>query len=306
MEKTNLLTLVVTLTVGIILAGSLLMPVITDAIATEDTYTNKGLFYIDEDTASLHYTYENKVLKLNDEVITFPANMAEGTTVIYTDNLIVRAYTNDMRFRGLYDYNATSFDITIADGVLSGTVHTSMDHSVSMTITDHFYGVTNEDTGVVMAPVSNAPYLKTSTVMSTAPLMHPTEIGNSNTYMIIYMVGSIDEGLEFTLLDIHYGTVLTGFTVADYVIDYTPVDGHNELYRLNSITITLSTVPGEDETALTTERTISYVALDEKQTAERTNHLSNEEILIMETIPIMVIVALIVMALGSIYFNRND
>lgn len=306
MEKSNLLVLAITLTVGVILAGSLLVPVISYATATEDTYTNKGLFYVDEDTASLHYTYENKVLKLNDEVISFPADMAEGTTVIYTDNLIVRAYTNDMRFRGLYDYNATSFDITIADGVLSGTVHTTTDHSVSMTISDHFYGITNEDTGVVMAPTADAPYLKKSTVMSTAPLIHPTEIGNSNTYMIVFMEGSIDDGLEFTLYDIHYGTVLTGFTVADYVIDYSPVEGHVELYKLNSITITLSTVPDEGETALTTERTISYVALDEKQTAERTNHLSNGEITIMKAIPIMVIVALIVMALGSMYFRRND
>ena len=306
MEKMNALTLIITLVVGVILTGALLGPVVNDAVATSDTYTNKGLFYVDEDTESLHYTYENKILKLNDEVITFPTNMAEGTTVLYADNLIVRAYDNDMRFRGLYDYNATSFDITIADGVLSGNVYTTTNHSVSMTISDHFYGVTNKDTGVVMAPVSDAPYLKTSTVMSTAPLIHPTEIGNSNTYMILYMEGSIDEGLEFTLLDIHYGTVLTEFTVTDYVIDYTPVEEHVGLYKLNSITVTLSTVPGEGETALTTDRTISYVALDETQTAERANHLTPGQISLVGAIPVMVIVALLMAAVGAIAYRRAD
>lgn len=301
----KLIPIVLALVVGTILAGSVMMPVLNDAVATSDTYTNKGLFYVDENTESLHYTYENKVLKLNDEVITFPGDMSEGTTVIYTDNLIVRAYTNDMRFRGLYDYNASSFDITIADGVLSGNVYTSTNHSISMTISDHFYGVTNKDTGVVMAPVSDAPYLKTSTVMSTAPLIHPTEIGNSNTYMILYMKGSIDEGLEFTLLDIHYGTVLTDFTVSDYVIDYTPVEGHVGLYKLNSITITLSTVPDEGETALTTDRTISNVALDETQTAERTNHLTPGQIALVSAIPVMVIIALLMVAVGVVA-RRND
>ena len=60
--KTNILTLVITLVVGIILAGSLLAPVVSDAqsTVTEKTMSNMGLTsygegkYYDEDN---HYPY---------------------------------------------------------------------------------------------------------------------------------------------------------------------------------------------------------------------------------------------------------
>ena len=279
--------------VVITVIAAVLMPVLQDATATEDTLTNKGLFYIENAEEELHYVYADKVLTLNGDTISIPSDVTDGTTIIYTENLIVRAYANDMRFRGLYDYNATSFDITISNGTITGNVHTTTDHSISTTYTN-FYGITNEDTGVVMTKVESKPYVKTDTPLSSAPLIHPTEIGNSNTYMIVYMTGSIDDGLTFSLLDIHYGTVLTGYTVSDYEITKTPVNGYEDLYQIEEIKFTVSTVPGEGQDPVSTDRTFTYVALDEKQTAERTVHLSANESAILLVIPALVIIAIII------------
>ena len=48
MEKMNVLTLIITLVVGVILTGALLGPVVSDATKTTETFTNEGYFTMDK------------------------------------------------------------------------------------------------------------------------------------------------------------------------------------------------------------------------------------------------------------------
>ena len=94
MEKTNLLTLVVTLTVGIILAGSLLMPVISDASQTEKTFENSGYFYMDEIDAATSRTIVVDSSDLStilvDDVAVPNGSTSIGATIVCSDNWLIR------------------------------------------------------------------------------------------------------------------------------------------------------------------------------------------------------------------------
>lgn len=96
MEKTNLLTLVITLTVGIILVGSILMPVLANAQRTageEVHYDNiqSGYTYRlteKDENITLKVTGSGGDIYFNDEVIT------EDGFAIVTDSVSVRAATS--------------------------------------------------------------------------------------------------------------------------------------------------------------------------------------------------------------------
>ena len=124
--KTNILTLVVTLTLGIILCGSLLMPVITDA--QDDltvTKTNDyGIFakVADEDL-TMSASLSNSVWSwtVNDTTVEYPVDNTVGRPILVTDTInvmidgsaiIVSAPSS--RYTG-----QTSFTATLEDGTLT-------------------------------------------------------------------------------------------------------------------------------------------------------------------------------------------
>ena len=85
--KTNILTLAITLTVGIILVGSFLMPVISDATDDEVVFMNDGTYRMSalgEDTITFHYA--NEVYTVNGVEFT-----GHDFPVIQNDNVMFYA-----------------------------------------------------------------------------------------------------------------------------------------------------------------------------------------------------------------------
>ena len=61
-----------------------------------------------------------------------------------------------------------------------------------------------------------------------------------------------------------------------------------------------------DSSENTSNLTYSYFIVPASVTSELTNHLSNGEIAILNALPILIIVALVVMAAGALYLKRDD
>ena len=292
--KTNLLTLVVTLTVGIILAGSLLMPVISEATTTERTLTNEGVYYIQSDNETHTLEFDHGVYTIDGEVVSIP--ITEQYTFLATDSAIFRSYGQSIQIRGSVSITADSCSLTIANGEINGT-YTSGDttDALALEYTSYVLATNSTEDRVMKSYTSNA-YLKGDSVVSGRGVTGLWIDENHTTrYMYILIDGTIDDGLTATV----YGR--TDFTVSDLEFNVTPTEGYEDCYTFGSITFNVTHTSGT-----VTPVTYTAIIVPTSVTAELSQHLSSAEIAIMNAIPVMIIVALVLMAVGALYLKRDD
>lgn len=283
MEKTNLLTLVVTLTVGIILAGSLLMPVITDATTTEKTFENGKLYYMtDLGEDSITYTFDGTKWIVDGEDANFV--ISDATTLIAGNDFIVRS---NGQVRGSTTINPTNMEITVTASGVSGTYNSGA-NTISISA-DVYYCAVTEKTDYVLCPYNVPVYLhKDSEILADG--QSGISSGNATVFRI---EGSIDDGFTVT-------PVNSGVTVSDLVCNYEAVDGYIDLYKVNSITFK-TTYNAEERT-----QTYSSYIVPASVTSELTNHLNNGEIALMNALPVIVIIGLVLAGVGAIFIRNRD
>ena len=299
MEKTNLLTLVVTLTVGIILAGSLLMPVISDATTTEKTFLNKGYYemtYTEADDVSMTWdsTDPHKVT-VNDVVIDLPAtaDLPGPINIICGDDWFIR-YTGT----GLQFYPSTGSSVNAGSGVdmtvtaSEGTVTITTNAVPAVTKTAYytFLYVVSENGAYVMKNTNEAAYVhKDSEIYG---------IGRSTVtggYVKIKITGNIEDG--FTASEV--GSSL--YTFGDITVNYTTDSEYIDLYKLTSLQFAVT-----DSSENTSNLTYSYFIVPASVTSELTNHLNDGEIALMDALPVIVIIGLVLAGVGAIFIRNRD
>lgn len=300
MEKTNLLTLVVTLTLGIILAGSLLMPVISDATETERTFTNDGLIRMDKvDTdysASIFWDHTDPtVITVNDETYELPQNLPIALTVGGTEEFFIRYNTDAVYIfqnnstMAASVTNGTDLTVTIANGEITSTDGT---YTITFTYSDSLFIVSDKGK-YVMKNTSEAAYVKGDSDIHAYGRTYLT--GTINTACNFAIDGTITDG--FTIEG--WGTTST-ITATEYTVTSEVVAGYVDLHKFTKIDFTAS------DGTNTATATYGQVIVPYEVTAELTNHLNSGEIAIMNALPIMIIVALVVMAAGALYLKRDD
>lgn len=320
MEKMNALTLIITLVVGVILTGALLGPVISDATKTTETYTNDGYFRMAHyDATSDHtmfWTYEKPDTVTVDNVdvkLTYPTTAGSSVTVIADTDWIFRLYVGPSG-PAFIDY------IPSTGGVTRATVADSMTLTVTLTsgsMSASFSdGTTKTGTYSDIWLPSNNGDLTMKKADKTAYVLGDSEIVgygissplNHNGQPIsgpgdgIYLTGTYDDGIT--------GTIWRGTNgaLSDIETHATADDAHKDLYLFDKITATFTlteTVEGETVTT-DTALTYNYVIVPYQVTAELSNHLTPGQISLMGAIPVMVIVALLMVAVGAIALRRND
>ena len=302
--KTNILGLVVTLVVGIILAGSLLMPVLDDATTTERTFTNVGRYYVSteidgETTITMNYDidgttrqwYIDDVL-LEYEPTTTGPEYAQITTVAGADNMVFRT---DGRARGLVNSTGgADYSITVTnESITYGTTVSNAPLFVAST----------QPTDYVLYNNTGAPCLIKGDSVLIACGYTGVTVANAiddtpavTTNLTISFSGSVKDGFEITTYDRDYT-----FTVDNVVVNATAHEGYVDLYDFTSVEFD---VISENDVA--THCTYSVLAVPAEVTAELSEHLTPGQIALMGAIPVMVIVALLMAAVGAIALRRAD
>ena len=306
MEKTNLLTLVVTLTVGIILAGSLLMPVLSDATTTERTFTNDGAFYVEADpneTYTIEYdnTVANNTITVNGTDITLDRDY----TLVALENAILRldssSHKLDWNGNGSYIVNINKLSLTIASGSISGTYTSTGDETAWPTMTyDKIYVISPTEQSLIMSDYSVPVKVKGDSELFA---MGRTVLndGGVNKQFLVQIVGSIDDGVDVTIANVSTGVDI-GAVITDLSINYTPVQGYNDLYTLTSITFKAATA----ENGQVTNVTFSAYIVPATVTAELSQHLDAGEIALLNALPILVIIGLVLAGVGAIFIRNRD
>lgn len=316
MESKNLLTLAITLTVGIILAGSLLMPVISDATTTEKSFSNDGFYTMDKIESDSEFVLswnpaEPASISIDDKKIDLSTRgLANGLsyTVFGGDNFVLRLSPSSIGTTiQFFGSKTTSPGFIAADTVSNSTLTATVTggnitiastdpnypNSATFAISDNTYCINVEDSGkYVMKKATETAFIETNTDIIVLDGMSSLagDVG-------IYADGKINGDLDATVFR---GDTTYPVTFSDWTYSTSPVNGYIDLVKLEKVVFT-ATQNSTDYTV-----TYSYFIVPSTVTAELSNHMTPGEIAILNALPILIIVALVVMAAGALYLKRDD
>lgn len=294
--------IVLTLAVGIILAGSVLVPVLNDATETEKTYTNSGYWYMSSDDSEPHtFEFVSGHTWIIDgvEYNTDTEDPSQLKTLISTGDMVMRnngwANGNTSGFMG---GTPTFAKFTIYNGKISGeyqntsqAAHQTIDYDYDSI---YFAQFTSDDNTLTKYNIGNI-YLKDDSEIFCNGF---SKI--NNTVVLIKIEGTITN-LKLTIYNQYEGSDLTDtYEITDLTVNKVETDC-KDLFKVSSITFTAT--PTGEETG--TEVTYSSFIVPSEVTGELKEHLTPGQIALMGAIPVLVIVALLVVAVGVVA-RRNE
>lgn len=310
MEERNMDMKIVGITVAIlvsitVLAG-VLMPVLDDATATTDTFTNEGYYRMSESSETSVITWDpsvNKdVVNINGTDISL-AGLPTGTySVAFADDIIVRFSNQDT-------YNFQLWNSSYATG-LGGTstykaivtistdnikFKTSNPESVEQTITHSGeYFIIDPDGDYIMKDKSKSAYLlKDSSIFYGGGIS--AIVGS--TYSGFYLEGTVE--------DCTVTPMSSSVTVSDVVCDYTDSSDHINMVTLDKVTFT-SVFTAQDSTTTEKSQAYNYFLVPYEITAERVVHFTDNQNALLAVIPMLVIVALLIGVVALVIRSRLD
>lgn len=295
MGKNNLLTLAIALTVGVILAGSLLMPVLSDYTTATRTYTNEGVPYASFDgethTIVLSYDGTTTTITTDGEPCELPdLNLYGSATIVYGSDAIIRiGKTGNVRgfSDSFYGVDATAGnDATI---VVTSTVTTLTVGNTTRTVplTPLAYIASEGDYRLSLKPC----------ITDDNVIIGGTTNTSGGHYINTVAVGQIN---DLTIAN-PFSDLGTGVTITS--IDATPTTSAvvGNLLKIENISFNAELSDSSEVTAI-----FSYFLAPASVVYNDPNYLGDANAAILGAIPVLVIVALITMALGSMYLKRDD
>lgn len=296
--KTNLLTLAITLTIGVILAGSLLMPVISDAQKnTNDTLINE----VSEGMTFKLDGVDDYNLTTTDSVRAWLIN---GTAVDMYSAAGALAITDKCRFEknGGYVslYDATGSRIANLSGVANKVV-------VEYTAETKVFSVTTYTGAGDSAELANTYTYNVENILYYIPGGDYGAIQTNGDPDISYYVNDLSEviaGGAYTTGDLDTSYFAEGTTVYVGNSSYTAsgtattVKEYTDAIKGSSYSITVT--DGEDSETFT-----PYTVFVPLKVIAHTSE-QNGQIALYGAIPILVIVGLLMAAIGAIYTKRDD
>lgn len=286
----NLTGFLVTVTLAVIIIGSVLVPVISNAAATEDTFTNSGyarysaIDSTSSDEIVIEWDYTNPtVFSVNGEDVDC-SEITQYTSIVFGDDWNVRFVTNGTTYGGIQyigtastDYlqvttaGTANFTATLLEGtatITDGTTTYTTDYTTA-------YYVDSAGDMIMKYKDETAYVLKSSSIINAS--------GNtvvSSASIGVRFDGTISDGYEFTF----YRNSISA-TASDAVSNYEDVTTHEDLVEISSITFNLTPEGGD-----ATEVTYNVFLVPYEVTAERSAHLDSASIAIVVSIPVIVLI----------------
>lgn len=318
MEERNMEMKIVGITVAILvsitLLAGVLMPVLDDATATTDTFTNEGYYRMSELAPADDAPYTISWVKTNPFVFTINSvdyNMQDILTttnqyftVLASDGAYLRVANNGnaliiqmQNYEGnpiiAADTSTTtmkSFDISVDSDSMDATRVTGEDQtvSVSTSYSDWCYGF--DPAGkYIMKLNSSSAYVVDEDIIILAGV---TKVGT--TEVAVYGFGNVDEiSLESVYPD-------DDTTYSDVEINSTVVSDYLKLNKISTVTFDMT------RSGTTAHATYSYFLVPYEVTAEREVHFTDNENALFAVIPMLVIVAILIGVVALVIRSRLD
>jgi hypothetical protein len=319
MEEINMEMKIVGITVAILvsitLLAGVLMPVLDDATATTDTFSNDGYFTYDaiNDDTDLTITWAVATpgaVTVGDKTITMPSG-AGNWTIVGSTNFTMRYYSGSSAtglqcygsagYLSANDVNAVSATITINSTSMvfsrTGTDGTTVT-STTFPMGNHGFVVNGEGKGALTLKYSDqAAYVLNDSDIYLCGTTFVTGSG-TNDFVGVFGYGSIDDGV--TLSSFYGNTGQNTVSFGTPTITYTEDPDHIDLYQISKVDFALT------QNAATVDATYSYFVVPTEVTAERSVHFTDNENAIFAVIPVLVIIAILVGVVALVLRSRMD
>ena len=308
METNKLVAGVVAAAISIIVLAAVLMPVLSDATKTTDTFTNEGYYRMSEteeesvivwDTATDPdiLTVNGKEMKLSEMGL---SNMS-SYSIAFGDDFIMRYYpqgsnSNIQFWVGSYTGQGTSAStglvLTVTINTSGITIQKTGSSDATVTHTGKYFVI--DPAGDMIMKKSNVPayLLEDSSVIYA---------GGINNYASGSPGGMYFEG---KIGDYTFTPMRANVEVTNSDTTYSQVSDHIGLDLLEKITFT-TTWTKTDQTTETIDQTYSYFLVPYQVTAEKAQHLSDGMNAMLNVIPIMIIIAVLLGVIG-LYMIRRE
>lgn len=292
--------------IGIVVLASVLMPILDDATATTDKFTNDGNYeitYTQTDNITLIWDHTSpSSVSINGESITTPTlSNGEQRTILCGDDWIIRlGYGTSLGGYYIQWYpssgasilasqaNELDLTVTCASGSVSVTDTASTPNTATGTYT-YLYCIA-DDGAFVMKNATDSVYMLADSEFYAMGL---TNVGTF-TSTGIKIIGTIEDGATWATFR------GTDFTFSNEEMVYEEVSGYKGLYKLTSMS---ATVTKEDQS---TTATYSYFIVPAEITAEKAEHMTNGQIQLLEVIPVLIIVAILLAVIALVIRSRME
>ena len=305
MEKTNLLTLVVTLTVGIILAGSLLMPVLSDATTTERTFTNDGKSYIKTDSNGI-YTLtwdpadpENAIVNGESFTIWSPEDGTKNISIVMIPEIGILRYNHGPNAGDFISIQAVGFAYSFTQSFTltyeNGT-YTFVGATTVTGTSDAIYAIGPNGDFVLKNP-TDAAYVNPDSEIIGMGVTTVTFWNNG------FQVSGTADDIEVYVYNLGSGT--SAIVTSDVESDYTVLSKYLDLSTIKQVTFTATATPTEGDPVVK-DCTYNYFLVPYNVTAELSQHLDPAEITLLNALPILIIIGLVLAGVGAIFIRNRD
>lgn len=296
METKKIVMGVISVAVAIIVLMSMI-PIFTDAGASEDTFTNEGYYnmvYAETDgdlTAFWDHTKPHQIT-INGTDVALPENPPSfNLTIIAGDDWVVRyAGGNNISVWGASGgaigasvENGTDITITASNGSMTATNTASTPDTKTLSYTSIYY-VSDNGLYVMKDQNTRAYVLKDSPIHAIGM----TYIGAPiSTSVQCIFDGTVKDGITGEV-----NRAGEGATITNIVLDSTSVSGYKDLYSIGSITATITNTSGSADV------NYSVYMVPAEITAERSAHASPVEATLIGLIPLLMMVGIMLTAVG--------
>ena len=303
MDANKMIGMVVGVMVGVLILSAALFPVIDSATTTERTFDNTNISISDMKTFEVGDTWSRDSVtgewSLNGDAV---SNLNQGAySAIMTETLAGRS---NGQFRGV---TATGNVAGIGAVVVDETTITLSGSGLQGSATQAYaqgFGITDKGDYVLTKYLSDrndAYLLDTTEIYATG-----TTAGSTVVNTVVHIEGTIKDGVTVTASPLYNTNTNKTVTVGDVNIDCEKVNGYVNLYKFKQITFTITETDTSTDTTETVNASYSALVIPKVITAELAVHASQDEIEILETIPILITVGLILGIVGTIFVRRLE
>ena len=300
-----MLEMVVGVAVGVLILAAALFPVIDQATTTEHTFTNEGYYdygiFEPTDTYTLTVDVSTGAVTVGDAAVTIPSAVyGPGCSLISSEDFLLRYGQNPsgyfLQAVGI-DYNgstvAQGFAGTVICTINNGNLIMSYDSSgtpSSKTFSfDEMYAIVADTDEAVLKKMAESVYIK-----GDSPIYASGLTSVAGGLKMLHFEGNYTDGITISSPN------LPDATYSNIEWNIEPVSGYVDLYKLTSIEFDVT------NSGTTVHAVYSYFGVPEKVTAELAVHPSQDEIELLETIPILITVGLIMGIVGVIAARRFE
>lgn len=293
-NENTLIAKIVGLVIALVVVGMVLVPFVNDATTTENTFTNEGLWRMKEIENGDEWTFTSSPFGWECNDVAQTSILSVGWNGMCGDTWLIRA---NGQARGP-EISGNAVTLTAVADEINITFE-----GVSGTLVYPISGYGIDDTGDYLLSSFNVPtYVLDDSPVYATGISTVGEIG-----IVIHIEGTIKDGFTFDVMDNRNTSNISNVEVSDINVISEKVTGYTNLYKLTSISATISldnTAQGVTTPHTGTVTYSSYIVPYEVS-AELSEHASNIEITLYQMIPILVVLGLIVGIVGLLAYNRH-